>query len=95
MFGKDFIKKNKIQIIILTIIFIILFWYVYQNKKKEHMNGAAGLGMGAVLSACCIALCPCVISLVIMYYITKNAAKAAIKESSVSIQPLSNNKSDL
>ena len=92
MFGKDFIKKNKVKLIILTIIFLILFWYVYQNKKKEHMNGAAGMGMGALLSACCIALCPCVISLVIMYYITKKAAKAAINESNVSLQPVGDKK---
>ncbi len=93
MLVKDFIKKNKIQLIILTIVFLILFWYIYQNKKKEHLNAAAGAGAGAgvVLSACCIALCPCIISLVILYYITKKAVKAAIKESSVSLQPLNNN----
>ena len=85
---KDFIKNNKIQIIVLTVIFLVLFWHIYQNKKKEHMNSAAGFGVSAVLSACCIALCPCVISLVIIYYITKKAAKSAIKESSVSLQPL-------
>ncbi len=88
MFGKDFIKKNKLQIIILTIVFIILFWYIYQNKKKEHMNGSA-MGPGVLLSACCVALCPCIIWILIMYFVSKKAAKAAIKESSVSLQPTS------
>ncbi len=88
MFDKEFIVENKIKLIILTVIFLVLFWYIYQNKKKEHMNGTAGMGAGAALSACCVALCPCIISLVIIYYITKKSAKAAIKESLISIQPL-------
>ncbi len=89
MFNKDFIKNNKIMIIILVIIFIILCWYIYQNNKKEHLRSSSGTNIGGLLSACCLSFCPCVISLLLIFYISKKGAQAGSKDIVVSIQPSS------
>lgn len=75
-----FINENKVQVFILSILFLIIFFYLYDKHKKEHLN--AGVSAGGILFAICGAILPCICWCFIMYFISKKAAAAAIRESS-------------
>lgn len=76
---KEFALKYKTELLILSVLFLVIFFYMY-NKNKENLNSENITG-GSIFFALCMGLLPCVCWLVILYFITKNAAKSAIMES--------------
>lgn len=83
----DFFKKYKKYIFVICIIFAILI--LWKLSKQENMDDSndntkkdddkeTSLG-GFILYCCIVLICGCLIPLIIMYYITRASARAAIK----------------
>jgi hypothetical protein len=84
----DFFKKYKKYIFIICIIFAILILWKLSNAQ-ENINDTTSdtnsdnkkettLG-GFILYSFLVLVCGCLIPLIIMYYITKASARAAIR----------------
>ena len=78
------VKKNPATSIVIVIA-LVAFVYMLYNKKEnlgtimsisgtpvQHSNVSRGIG------ASCGLICACIIPLVVLYFITKSSAKAAI-----------------
>jgi hypothetical protein len=76
---KQFINENKTQIFILAVLFLIIFFYLYD--KKENMGTGMKVG-GSIIFAISAAILSCICWCLIMYFIIKKGASAAIRESS-------------
>ena len=79
------VKKNPVTSVVIVIA-LVAFVYMLYNKKENlgtpimsisgtpvHSSATKMLGM------CCGAIFSCIIPFVVLYYITKSSAKAAIK----------------
>lgn len=85
----DFFKKYKKYIFVICIIFaILILWKLSKQENMDDSNDTAkkdddtnnGTTVGGFIVYCCIVLiCGCLIPLIIMYYITRASARAAIK----------------
>lgn len=78
----EFVKKNKIPIIIGAIVLTIIAIYIL-TKKRENFGAEsmASLTIGGISGLICTMLLPCCCWILIMYFVTKKAAAAAISES--------------
>jgi hypothetical protein len=78
------VKKNPATSIVIVIA-LVAFVYMLYNKKENlgttmsisgtPVKSSIGIKM---LGASCGAICSCILPLIILYYITKSSAKAAI-----------------
>jgi hypothetical protein len=80
----DFFKKYKKYIFIICIIFAILILWKLSNTQENiddtnsNNKNETTLG-GFILYSFLVLVCGCLIPLIIMYYITRASARAAIK----------------
>lgn len=78
----DFVKKYKKYIVVICIVFALIFLWKFthrqENAEGNNSGNSTSLG-GAILYCCGTLLCGCILPLIIMYFITKSAAKAAIE----------------
>jgi len=78
----EFVKKNKVAVIIGAIVLTLIAIYIL-TKKRENFGGESLVGMtlGSISGLICTMILPCCCWIFIMYFITKKAAAAAISES--------------
>ena len=82
------VKKNPTTSVVIVIA-LVAFVYMLYERKENLVNTMSVSGtpinkhysMGyKILYACCGLICSCILPFVVLYYITKSSAKAAIKD---------------
>jgi len=89
---KDFFRKYKKYIFVICIIFALLILWKLSNAQENitdsesdtnsdtnKNNKSNDMSIGIFLLYCCgVLICGCLLPWIIMYYVTRSSAKAAI-----------------
>ena len=78
------VKKNPATSIVIVIALVAFVYMLYNKKENLGTNmSISGTPVRSVytkmLGVCCGAIFSCILPFVVLYYITKSSAKAAIK----------------